>query len=59
LGLTACVPPVPAILYDVPSDPVTVTPVAFVALTVSVEEPPAAIELGLAVNETVGVATPV
>jgi hypothetical protein len=41
-----------------PSDPVTVTVVAFVAATVNVEEAPAAIEVGLAVMVTVGVSEP-
>ena len=38
-----------------PSVPLTVTPVALVAVTVKVEEPPAVIEVGLAVMVTVGV----
>ena len=37
-----------------PSDPVTVTVVAFVAATVNVEEAPAVIDVGLAVIVTVG-----
>jgi hypothetical protein len=37
-----------------PSDPLTVTLVAFAAVTVNVEEPPAAIDAGLAVMLTVG-----
>ena len=36
-----------------PSEPVTVTPVAFVAATVNVDEPPAATVVGLAVMVTV------
>jgi hypothetical protein len=39
-----------------PSDPLTVTPVALVAATVSVEEVPAAIDAGFAVIVTVGAA---
>jgi hypothetical protein len=54
LGLTACVPPVPARVYELPSLPDTVTVVAFVAVTVRVEELPAAIEVGLAAMVTVG-----
>jgi hypothetical protein len=38
----------------VPSDPLTVTEVAFVAATVRVDEPPAVIEPGFAVIVTVG-----
>jgi hypothetical protein len=37
-----------------PSVPVTVTPVALVAVTVNVDELPEAIEVGLAVMATVG-----
>jgi hypothetical protein len=37
-----------------PSVPVTVTAVAFVATTVKVDDPPAVIEVGLAVMVTVG-----
>jgi hypothetical protein len=37
-----------------PSVPVTVTPVAFVAVTVNVDELPEAIVVGLAVMPTVG-----
>jgi hypothetical protein len=39
-----------------PSVPVTVTPVALVAVTVNVDDPPAVIEVGLAVMVTVGAA---
>jgi hypothetical protein len=42
-----------------PSEPVTVTPVAFVAATVNVDEPPAATVVGLAVMVTVAVVVPV
>jgi hypothetical protein len=54
VGLTACVPPVALKVYELLSVPVTVTPVAFVAVTVSVDELPALIEAGLAVILTVG-----
>jgi len=53
VGLTDVVPPVAARLTFVPV-PVTVTVVAFVAVTVKVDEPPAAIEAGLAEMVTVG-----
>jgi hypothetical protein len=56
VGLTDCVPPVAARLYELPSVPVIVTCVAFVATTVSVEDVPAVIVLGLALIVTVGVA---
>jgi hypothetical protein len=54
LGLTACVPPVAARVYELPSLPATVTEVAFAAVTVRVEDAPAAIDAGLAVMATVG-----
>jgi hypothetical protein len=41
--------------YELPSDPVTVTEVAFVADTVKVDELPAVIIAGLEVMLTVGV----
>jgi hypothetical protein len=41
-------------VYELPSVPVTVTCVAFVAATVSVDELPGLIEVGLAVIVTVG-----
>jgi hypothetical protein len=41
-----------------PSEPVTVTPVALVAVTVKVEEPPAATVVGLAVMVTVAAMVP-
>jgi hypothetical protein len=53
-GLTACVPPVVASVYELLSDPVIVTEVAFVAATVKVDEAPAVIEAGLALMVTVG-----
>ena len=43
-------------MYALPSVPLTVTWVAFVAFTVSVEEPPALMEVGLAMMLTVGAA---
>ena len=52
-GLTACVPPVELSWYELPSDPVTVTPEALVAITVSVDEAPAAMEAGIATTLTV------
>lgn len=52
-GLTACVPPVELSWYELPSDPLTVTPEAFAAVTVSVDEPPAAMEVGVATMLTV------
>jgi hypothetical protein len=54
VGLTDTVPPVPGKVLFVPSAPVTVTLVAFVAVTVKVELDPAAIEAGFAVMLTVG-----
>jgi hypothetical protein len=54
VGLTACVPPAAARVYELPSLPATVTVVAFAAVTVRVEELPAAIEVGFAEMVTVG-----
>ena len=54
IGLTACVPPFDCRVYVLPSDPVIVTCVAFVAVTVSMDELPAAIEVGLALMPTIG-----
>jgi hypothetical protein len=48
------VPPVAARVYELPSLPAIVTPVALVAITVSVADPPGAIDVGLAAIETVG-----
>ena len=53
-GLTDCVPPLADRLYELPSEPVTVTPVAFVAATVRVEEPPACTDVGAAEMLTEG-----
>jgi hypothetical protein len=52
--VTACVPPVVARLYELPSLPVTVTCVALVAATVNVEEDSALMVVGLATVVTVG-----
>jgi hypothetical protein len=54
VGLTNCVPPVACRVYELPSDPVTVTAVALVAATVKVDELPEVIEAGLEVIVTVG-----
>lgn len=54
VGLTACVPPAACRVNEVPSLPATVTLVESVAVTVKVEELPAAIDVGLAVMATVG-----
>jgi len=54
VGLTACVPPLGEREYELPSLPATVTLVALVAITVKVEELPAATDAGLAVMATVG-----
>jgi hypothetical protein len=53
-GLTVCVPPLGNKVYVLPSLPVTVTCVAFIAVTFNVDAPPALIEAGLAVMPTVG-----
>jgi hypothetical protein len=53
-GLTACVPPVGCRGYELPSVPVTVTCVEFVAATVKMDEPPERMEAGLAAMLTVG-----
>jgi hypothetical protein len=52
-GLTAFVPPVELSWYELPSDPLTVTPEALAAVTVSVDEAPAAMEAGDATMLTV------
>jgi hypothetical protein len=54
VGLTDCVPPVAARVYELLSLPVIVTVVAFVAATVKVDEEPAGMDVGLALIETVG-----
>jgi hypothetical protein len=57
VGLTTCVPPLDGKVYELPSVPVIVTWVAFVATTVRVDELPGEIEAGLAVMLTAGFAT--
>ena len=57
-GLTACVPPGPLSVYALPSEPLIVTCVALVADTVSVDEPPAAMDVGAALIVTVGAGSP-
>jgi hypothetical protein len=58
LGLTFTVPPVAGKLLVLPSEPVTVTPVALVAVTVRVEGLPAATVVGFAEMVTVAVVSP-
>jgi hypothetical protein len=53
-GLTACVPPLAERLYELPSEPVTVTLVARVAVMVRMDEPPARMPVGLAEIITFG-----
>lgn len=53
-GVTDFVPPLAVRVNELPSLPLTVTDVAFAAVTVSVEEPPASTEVGLALMLTVG-----
>jgi hypothetical protein len=53
-GLTACVPPLGCRVYVLPSLPVTVTCVAFIAVAVKVDELPEVIEAGFAVMVIVG-----
>ena len=48
-GLTACVPPAAPRLYVLPSEPLIVTCVAFVAVIVRIDELPAATDTGFAV----------
>jgi hypothetical protein len=55
VGLTISVPPVACRVSELPSVLVTVTWVAFVAVTVNVEELPEVMDVGLAVMVTVGV----
>jgi hypothetical protein len=54
VGVTDCVPPEAWRGYEVPSDPVTVTAVAFVAVTVKVEGFPDVMDVGFAMIVTVG-----
>jgi hypothetical protein len=58
-GLTVCVPPLGDKVYALPSVPLITTPVALAAVTVNVEDPPAVIDVGLAVMPTVGAAVTV
>jgi hypothetical protein len=53
-GLTARVPPLAATLYELPSEPVTVTWVARVAVMVRMDELPGVMAVGLAEIVTVG-----
>lgn len=53
-GLTLCVPPAAGNVYELPSEPVIVTVVAFAAVTESVDVVPAATVVGLADMLTVG-----
>jgi len=53
-GLTDCVPPASGSVYELPSEPVIVTFVAFAALTDSMEAAPEATEAGLAEMLTEG-----
>jgi thiazole synthase ThiGH ThiG subunit len=50
------VPPVAPIVYVVPSEPLSVTCVAFLAVMVRMDELPAVIDAGFAAIATVGVA---
>lgn len=54
VGLTDWVPPLAGSEYELLSDPVIVTEVAFVAVTVRVDELPEVIAAGLAAISTVG-----
>ena len=53
-GVTACVPPVDARVYALPSVPLIATVVAFVAVTVSNDELPETTVVGFAAIVTVG-----
>ena len=53
-GLTACVPPIACRGYVLPSLPVTVTWVEFVAVTVKIAELPEVIDIGFAAMVTAG-----
>jgi hypothetical protein len=53
-GLTTCVPPLIGRVYELPSVPVNVTCVAFVAVTVKTDGLPKTIDVGLAMMVTVG-----
>jgi hypothetical protein len=53
-GLTGGLPPLAAREYELPSEPVTVTWVALVAVTVNMDEPPGIMAVGSAEIVTVG-----
>src|ERR1700751_5744747 len=53
-GPTAWVPPLAPSVYELPSEPLIVTCVALVAVTVRIDELPAAIDVGFAVIVTAG-----
>jgi hypothetical protein len=55
-GLTVCVPPFVCRVKVLPSLPVSITWVAFVAVTAKVDEPPGVIDAGLALMPAVGAA---
>jgi len=54
VGLADTAPPPAAIVRLLPLVPVIVTPVAFLAITVKIEELPLVIDVGLALIVTVG-----
>jgi len=54
VGFTVCVPPAAGRVYELPSEPLIVTVLAFVAATVSVADVPAATVVGFDVMVTVG-----
>ena len=54
MGLTDCVPPLGCSVYELPLVPVSVTCVAFVAVTVKMDGFPAITEVGFAMIVTVG-----
>jgi hypothetical protein len=54
VGLTLCVPPAGCKLYELPSEPVTLTWVALLAVTVSIDVAPGVTVVGFAEMETVG-----
>lgn len=58
MGLTACVPPVAPSVNLLPSEPVSESAVAFVAVTVKIEELPAVTDAGAAAIVTVGALDP-
>jgi hypothetical protein len=54
LGLTCCVPPFDGSVYELPSEPLSITRDAFAAVTVNIDEPPAVTEFGFAETLMVG-----